>query len=88
MVGKTYKSTQQVHAIQVIGGLWGLWLLNGLADAREREDKLVACIDKLAENQRAMAAEIGQIREDIDEIKGEIKKNTEVVRRPGGCQVF
>lgn len=47
-----------------------------LADAREREDKLAACIDKFAENQRAMAAEIGQIREDIDEIKGEIKKNT------------
>jgi hypothetical protein len=45
-----------------------------LSNAREREDKLTACIDKFAENQRAMAEEIGQIREDIDEIKGEIKK--------------
>lgn len=47
-----------------------------LADAREREDKLAACIDKFADNQRAMAEEIGQIREDIDEIKEEIKKNS------------
>jgi len=48
-----------------------------MADARDREEKLAACIDKFAENQRAMAAEISQIRGDIDEIKEEIKKNSE-----------
>jgi hypothetical protein len=47
-----------------------------LADTREWEDKTATCFDKSTESQTAMAAEIGQIREDIDEIKGEIEKNS------------
>lgn len=52
-----------------------------LADSREREAKyaqcinrLQVCIEKVAENQRVLAEEIARIREDIEDIKGELKK--------------
>ena len=50
-------------------------------DSREREAKyaqcinrLEVCIEKVAENQRVLAEEVSRIREDIEEIKGDLKK--------------
>ncbi|HNX92366.1 MAG TPA: hypothetical protein PKI17_02485 [Syntrophomonas sp.] len=52
-----------------------------LTDSREREAKygqcinrLEVCIEKVAENQRVLAEEVSRIREDIEEIKGDLKK--------------
>jgi len=51
-----------------------------LNDSREREEKysqcinrLEVCIEKVAENQRVLAEEIARIREDIQDIKGDLK---------------
>jgi len=51
-----------------------------LNDSREREEKysqciyrLEVCIEKVAENQRVLAEEIARMREDINEIKGDLK---------------
>ena len=51
-----------------------------LNDNREREEKysqcitrLEVCIEKVAENQRVLAEEIARIREDIEDIKGDLK---------------
>jgi hypothetical protein len=51
-----------------------------LTDSREREanytqfiNSLEVCIEKVAENQRVLAEELSRIREDIEEIKGDLK---------------
>lgn len=51
-----------------------------LNDSQEREEKysqcinrLEVCIEKVAENQRVLAEEIARIREDINDIKGDLK---------------
>ena len=52
-----------------------------MTDSREREDRysqcitrLEVCIEKVAENQRVLAEEVARMREDIEDIKGELKK--------------
>lgn len=54
-------------------------LLNDSKDREERYSqciqRLEVCIEKVAENQRVLAVEVGHIREDIDEIKGDLKQN-------------
>ena len=54
-----------------------------LNDSKDREERcyqciqrLEVCMEKVAENQRVLAEEVGHIREDIDEIKGELKTNS------------
>lgn len=51
-----------------------------MSDNREREDKysqciyrLEICIERVAENQLVLAEEIGRIREDIEDIKEDLK---------------
>lgn len=52
-----------------------------LTDSRERETKyaqcinrLEVCIEKVAENQRVLAEEVSRIREDIEDIKFDLRK--------------
>ena len=55
-------------------------LLNDSKDREERYSQCIqqlqVCIDKVAENQRVLAEEVGHIREDIDELKGELKQKS------------